>query len=379
MSSWREILNDMLNDPYRSLTKEDACELYYNASLNDLMYVAMINRNAKVPGKIVTYLVDRNINYTNICTINCHFCSFYRPPGHPENYTQTLDQISDRISELEKIGGTRILMQGGVNPELAISWYEELLRELTKRHPNISLDCFSPIEIQGISEVSGLSTIEVLSKFKSAGLHGLPGGGAEMLVDNVRSDISPRKGSSDNWIRIMGEAQKLGLVTSATNVFGFGETIKDRVEHLEKIRELQKSTIQTGNPGFTSFIAWPVMLENNAFGRMNRGSNKEKLGAGSVEYLRHMAVSRLFLYNFDHIQSSWPTMGIKVAQIALNGGADDIGSTMMEENVVSASGTKKTEATIIELQNSIVQAGYVPAKRDSRYNIIETQPLLANQ
>ena len=379
MSSWREILNDMLDNPYRSLTTEEACELYYNASLNDLMYVAMINRNAKVPGKIVTYLVDRNINYTNICTINCHFCSFYRPPGHAENYTQTLDQISDRISELEKIGGTRILMQGGVNPELAISWYEELLHELNKRHPNIALDCFSPIEIQGISEVSGLSTIEVLSKFKSAGLHGLPGGGAEMLVDNVRSDISPRKGSSDNWIRIMGEAQKLGLVTSATNVFGFGETIKDRVEHLEKIRELQKSTIQAGNPGFTSFIAWPVMLENNAFGRMNRGSNKEKLGAGSVEYLRHVAVSRLFLYNFDHIQSSWPTMGIKVAQIALNGGADDIGSTMMEENVVSASGTKKTEATIIELQNSIVQAGYVPAKRDSKYNIIETQPLLANQ
>ena len=379
MSSWREILNDMLDNPYHSLSTEDACELYYNASLNDLMYVAMINRNAKVPGKIVTYLVDRNINYTNICTINCHFCSFYRPPGHPENYTQTLDQISDRISELEKIGGTRILMQGGVNPDLAISWYEELLHELAKRHPNIALDCFSPIEIQGISEVSGLSTLEVLSKLKSAGLHGLPGGGAEMLVDNVRSDISPRKGSSDNWIRIMGEAQKLGLVTSATNVFGFGETIKNRVEHLEKIRELQKSTIQAGNSGFTSFIAWPVMLENNAFGRMNRGSNKEKLGAGSVEYLRHVAVSRLFLDNFDHIQSSWPTMGLKVAQIALNGGADDIGSTMMEENVVSASGTKKTEATIIELKNSIVQAGYVPAKRDSKYNIIETRPLLANQ
>jgi len=369
----------MLDNPYHSLTIEDACELYYNASLNDLMYVAMINRNAKVPGKIVTYLVDRNINYTNICTINCHFCSFYRPPGHPENYTQTLDQISDRISELEKIGGSRILMQGGVNPELTISWYEELLLELSKRHPSIALDCFSPIEIQGISEVSGFSTLEVLSKFKSAGLHGLPGGGAEMLVDNVRSDISPRKGSSENWLRIMGEAQKLGLVTSATNVFGFGETIKNRVEHLEKIRELQKSTVQAGNPGFTSFIAWPVMLENNAFGRMNRGSNKEKLGAGSVEYLRHVAVSRLFLDNFDHIQSSWPTMGIKIAQIALNGGANDIGSTMMEENVVSASGTKKTEATIIELQNSIVEAGYVPAKRDSRYNIIETKPLLANQ
>ncbi|MAH98422.1 MAG: dehypoxanthine futalosine cyclase [Euryarchaeota archaeon] len=379
MSSWREILRGMLDNPYHYLSTEDASEIYYNASLSDLMYAAMENRNAKVPGKIVTYLVDRNINYTNICTINCHFCSFYRPPGHPENYTQSIDQISRRVSELEEIGGTRILMQGGVNPDLGISWYEELLNELSERHPRIDLDCFSPIEIEGISDVSGIPTLEVLSRFKSAGLHGLPGGGAEMLVDNVRSGISPLKGSSKNWLRIMGEAQKLGLVTSATNVFGFGESISDRVEHLDKIRELQQSTIQSGNPGFTSFISWPVMLENNVFGRMNRGSNKLKLGSGSVEYLRHVAVSRLFLSNFDHIQSSWPTMGIKVAQIALNGGADDIGSTMMEENVVSASGTTKTEATIIELQNSIIQAGYVPAKRDSKYNIVETKNPIINQ
>jgi len=379
MSSWRQILRDMLDDPHRILSIDDASEIYNNASLNDLMYTAMENRNAKVPGNVVTFLVDRNINYTNICTINCHFCSFYRPPGHPENYTQTIQEISDRVSELEEIGGSRILMQGGVNPTLEISWYEELLNELSRRHPKIDLDCFSPIEIEGISDVSGISTLEVLSRFKSAGLHGLPGGGAEMLVDNVRAGISPRKGSSENWLRIMGEAQKLGLVTSATNVFGFGESIKDRIEHLEKIRELQKSAIEAGNPGFTSFISWPVMLENNAFGRMNRGSNKLKLGSGSVEYLRHVAVSRLFLNNFDHIQSSWPTMGIKVAQIALNGGADDIGSTMMEENVVSASGTTKTEATIIELQNSIVQAGYEPAKRDSKYNIIETKHPLINQ
>ena len=172
------------------------------------------------PRNIVTYLVDRNINYTNACTINCQFCSFYRPPGHPQVYTQTIDQISDRINELELIGGTRILMQGGVNPDLKMEWYTGLLTELKRRHPSIALDCFSPIEIEGIADVTGLSTFEVLTELKSAGMSGLPGGGAEMLVDDVRSDISPIKGSSQNWLNVMEEAQSIGLTTSATNVIG---------------------------------------------------------------------------------------------------------------------------------------------------------------
>lgn len=366
------ILERQLQLNYPPLSIKDATTLYSEASLNDLMYAAMERRKIQVPGNRVTFLIDRNINYTNVCTINCHFCSFYRPPGHDENYTQTVDQISERIIELEKIGGSRILMQGGVNPSLPFQWYTDLLVELSSRHPSINLDCFSPIEIEGIAEVSGMSTLEVLTKFRDSGLHGLPGGGAEMLVDNVRSGISPRKGSAENWLRVMGEAQSIGLITSATNVFGFGETIAQRIEHMQRIRELQDSSLSNGFPGFTSFISWPVMLENNAFGRLIRRKNStEDLGAGSVEYLRHVAISRLFLNNIDHIQSSWPTMGLEVAQIALSAGADDIGSTMMEENVVSASGTTKTMATIEELKKAISDCGFTPAIRDSEFNIIE--------
>ena len=370
MSDWMFILESQLQNDPPVLSVDDAAEIYSNAPLNDLMYVALERRKAQVPGKLVTYLIDRNINYTNVCTINCHFCSFYRSPGHKDSYTQTVEQISERIYELERVGGSRILMQGGVNPSLPFEWYTSLLEELKRSHPSISLDCFSPIEIEGIAEVSGLSTLEVLSRFRESGLHGLPGGGAEMLVDNVRSGISPRKGSSQNWLRVMEEAQSLGLITSATNVFGFGETIFDRVEHMEKIRELQDKSVSRGNPGFTSFISWPVMLENNAFGKIGRRRNSSGLGAGAVEYLRHLAVSRIFMSNVDHIQASWPTMGLEVAQIALSAGADDIGSTMMEENVVSASGTTKTMATVEELEKAILQSGFVPAVRDSEYNII---------
>ena len=370
MANWREILEQQLGTFPPPISVEDAAILYSDASLNDLMFVAMERRHAQVPGNLVTFLIDRNINYTNVCTINCHFCSFYRTPGHEENYTQTVDEISERIEELESLGGSRILMQGGVNPELPFEWYTDLLSELSIRHPSISLDCFSPIEIEGIAEVSGFSTLEVLSRFRDSGLHGLPGGGAEMLVDSIRSGISPRKGSSENWLKVMGEAQSLGLITSATNVFGFGESHVQRVEHMEKIRSLQDSSISSGYPGFTSFISWPVMLENNAFGKIGRRRNSTGLGAGAVEYLRHVAVSRIFMSNIDHIQSSWPTMGLGIAQIALSAGADDIGSTIMEENVVSASGTMKTMASVEELKDSIIDSGFTPALRDSEYNLL---------
>ena len=373
MPDWRVILEAQLQMNPPELSVDDAAEIYSNAPLNELMFVAMERRKTQVPGNFVTYLIDRNINYTNVCTINCHFCSFYRSPGHKDSYTQTVDQISERIIELESVGGSRILMQGGVNPSLPFEWYTTLLEELSRRHPKISLDCFSPIEIEGISDVSGLSTMEVLSRFRDSGLHGLPGGGAEMLVDNVRSGISPRKGSSKNWLRVMSEAQTLGLITSATNVFGFGESHVDRVEHMDKIRSLQNEAVSKGNPGFTSFISWPVMLENNAFGRMGLRRNSTGLGAGAVEYLRHVSVSRIFMSNIDHIQSSWPTMGLEVAQIALSAGADDIGSTMMEENVVSASGTTKTMASVDELEMAILQSGFVPAVRDSEYNILDVR------
>ena len=354
------------------LTSEEAVTLYNDAPLHSLMSAAHQRRLVMHPSGQVTYLVDRNINYTNVCTINCQFCSFYRPPGHDETYTQTYEQISQRIVELEAIGGSRILMQGGVNPDLPMSWYTDLLRHLRTQHPSIDLDCFSPIEIEGLAEVCDMSTLEVLTVLKEAGMHGLPGGGAEMLVDDVRKDVSPKKGAPANWLRVMGEAQSLGLTTSATNVIGFGEDHAARIEHMRRIRALQDESLEHHGLGFTSFIAWPVQLEVNSFGRRNRGQNKHVLGAGSSEYLRHVAISRLFLDNVEHIQASWPTMGLAIAQMALLGGADDAGSTMMEENVVSASGTSKLDASEVELQSAIVRAGFAPVRRNSDYVLLET-------
>lgn len=355
------------------LTVDEAVVLYDEAPLHALMQAAHQRRMQMVPGGYVTYLVDRNINYTNVCTINCQFCSFYRPPGHDETYTQTYEEISNRVRELEAIGGSRILMQGGVNPALPITWYLDLLRYLRQHHPSIALDCFSPIEIEGVAEVCGLTTLEVLSSFKESGMHGLPGGGAEMLVESVRKDVSPKKGSPTNWLKVMEEAQSLGLTTSATNVIGFGESNGDRIEHMNQLRMLQDRSLNNHGNGFTSFIAWPVQLEVNSFGRRNRGQNKHELGAGSSEYLRHVAVARLFFDNIDHIQASWPTMGLPIAQMALLGGADDAGSTMMEENVVSASGTTKVEAQEAELQLAISRAGFVPKRRNSDYELLETE------
>ena len=355
------------------LSIEEASEIYENAPLHELTMAADTRRKKLHPDGKVTYLVDRNVNYTNVCTINCQFCSFYRPPGHDETYTQSFEEISQRINELEDIGGSRILMQGGVNPDLEFSWYLDLISYLVKNHPNIHLDCFSPIEIEGIAEVSGMTTLEVLTQLQAVGLHGLPGGGAEMLVEEVRKDISPKKGNPDNWLRVMQEAQSLGLTTSATNVFGFGETLRQRVQHMSRIRDLQDYALQNYDNGFTSFIAWPVQLESNSFGRRNRGQNKHVLGAGPTEYIRHIAVSRLFFDNIASIQASWPTMGLGVAQMALLSGANDAGSTMMEENVVSASGTTKLSASEIELQNTIIRAGFIPVKRDSDYNSLPTE------
>ena len=376
--NWKSILQrqqgwTLENADKLRLSIEEASEIYENAPLHELTMAADIRRKKLHPDGKVTYLVDRNVNYTNVCTINCQFCSFYRPPGHDETYTQSFEEISQRINELEDIGGSRILMQGGVNPDLEFSWYLDLISYLVKNHPNIHLDCFSPIEIEGIAEVSGMTTLEVLTQLQAVGLHGLPGGGAEMLVEEVRKDISPKKGVPDNWLRVMQEAQSLGLTTSATNVFGFGETLRQRVQHMSRIRDLQDYALQNYDNGFTSFIAWPVQLESNSFGRRNRGQNKHVLGAGPTEYIRHIAVSRLFFDNIASIQASWPTMGLGVAQMALLSGANDAGSTMMEENVVSASGTTKLSASEIELQNTIIRAGFIPVKRDSDYNSLPTE------
>ena len=261
MANWQDILQLQLRENPPRLTVEEATILYNEADQNELLHAGLLLRRKRVPGNKVTYLVDRNVNYTNVCTINCQFCSFYRPPGHEETYTQSVEQISARFTELENIGGSRVLMQGGVNPDLPMEWYTNLILQLRKRHPTIDLDCFSPIEIEGIAEVCQTSTKEVLLRLREVGMHGLPGGGAEMLVDEVRLDISPQKGSADNWLRVMEEAQHLGLTTSATNVIGFGEKNLHRVVHMERIRSLQDRSLEQGLTGFTSFIAWPVQLE----------------------------------------------------------------------------------------------------------------------
>ncbi len=377
--AWNEILVrvESSTETFR-LTVDECIELYDNAPLHQLMTAAHHRRKLHNPSNRVTYLVDRNINYTNVCTINCQFCSFYRTPGHDETYTQSYEEIHGRIDELEAIGGSRILMQGGVNPSLEFDWYVDLIKELREQHPTIDLDCFSPIEIEGIAEVTQLSTQDVLIQLKEAGMHGLPGGGAEMLVETVRKDVSPKKGHPDNWLRVMKEAQLLGLTTSATNVIGFGESNADRVQHLNRIRDQQDEILEQGLIGFTSFIAWPVQLETNTFGKRNRGRNKLERGAGPTEYLRHVAISRLFLDNVNHIQASWPTMGISIAQMALLAGADDAGSTMMEENVVSASGTTKLSASEYELQLSIKRAGFIPVRRNSDYDLLETPDALVD-
>ena len=307
---WQEILDAQRGPSPPRLSVEDAAILYEEADFNLLRSAAFERRKMVNPGNHVTYMIDRNVNYTNVCTINCQFCSFYRPPGHSETYTQTYEQISTRFAELEDVEGVRVLMQGGVNPDLPLEWYTDLIRELRKRHPSIELDCFSPIEIEGISEICGFSTKRILQELRDAGMHGLPGGGAEMLVDEVRLNVSPKKGSGENWLRVMREAQELGLTTSATNVIGFGETNLHRLEHMEKVRDLQDEALSKDSTGFTSFISWPVMLENNSLGRRERGTNKYTL----EQALTNISVTLLFLDYFSITSNTSRRHGLQWAQ-----------------------------------------------------------------
>ena len=258
---------------------------------------------------------------------------------------------------------------------MEFSWYLELISYLREKHPGIDLDCFSPIEIEGIAEVCGLSTFEVLKQLKKAGMHGLPGGGAEMLVEEVRSDVSPKKGSPKNWLKVMGEAQSLGLITSATNVIGFGETNRQRVLHLEELRKLQDYSLENHGIGFTSFIAWPVQLETNSFGRRNRGNNKFELGAGIMNIcdMLQFPVCSWIILTHSGIKCLIRRKDSSDGTVCWS---NDAGSTMMEENVVSASGTSKFSATEVELQNLIKRSGFKPVRRNSRYEYLDTPSLV---
>jgi cyclic dehypoxanthinyl futalosine synthase len=333
----------------------------------ELLAAADARRRTRiVPADRVTYLVDRNINYTNVCITDCQFCAFYRPPGHPESYVNSRAVLAEKISELVAVGGSRILMQGGHHPDLHLAWYEDLLRWIRATFPTIEIDAFSPSEIQHISDVEGMPAGTVLDRLIAAGLEGLPGGGAEILSDDVRGRISPKKQSADGWIEMMRLAQERGLATTASMVIGFGESTVHRVEHLERLRRSQDRALATHGNGFIAFIVWTAQFEHTSLGSSRF---RPQFGAGPEAYLRQLALARLYLDNFAHFQASWPTMGPAVAAQALRAGADDFGSTMLEENVVSAAGTVRTRMDAEEIQAAIRAAGFVPAERDTRYRI----------
>src|SRR5918993_257826 len=311
-------------------------------------------RARRHPDNIVTYIIDRNINYTNVCNVVCTFCAFYRRPGAPDTYVRTFDEICNKIDETIALGGTGVLMQGGLHPDFGIDWYEDLLRKLHTKYPVFQLHCFSPPEIHNIHLISGLDYETIMARLKEAGLYSLPGGGGEILDDEVRKRVST-KCTTDEWLDVMGAVHRVGLRSTATMMFGIGDTVEHRVRHLQRVRDLQDET-----GGFTAFIPWTFQRENTALGRR---ITEEPTG---MDYLKMLAVSRLFLDNVEHIQSSWLTQGLRLGQVALRFGADDMGSIMIEENVVSAAGAHNT-ADERMLRYLIREAGLAPQQRDILY------------
>jgi cyclic dehypoxanthinyl futalosine synthase len=346
------------------LTADEAIELY-RAPLFELAAAADAARRARTVPDQVSYLIDRNINYSNVCTVGCSFCGFYRTRRQADAYVLSFDEISAKVSELEALGGTRILMQGGVHPDLPFSWYLDLLGHLKERHPAIRVEAFSPEEIKGMSQLTGMSARSVLRELQVAGLDGLPGGGGEILVDEVRHarHVAPARVSSGEWIGIMDDAQSLGLYTTATMVIGFGETHEQRVASLLRVREQQDRALAAHSNSFSAFISWTLQTKGVRI-------EGKAPGAGSHEYLRNVAISRLVLDNIANFQASWPTMGYKVAQTALFFGANDFGSTMLEENVVSQAGARHRATAEREIVRQIASAGFRPVQRDSDYNVI---------
>jgi cyclic dehypoxanthinyl futalosine synthase len=358
------------------LTPEEAVKLY-DLPLFELASAADSVRRLRTNSEVVSYLIDRNINYSNVCNVGCAFCGFYRTRKQDDAYTLTFEQISQKIYELEAVGGTRILMQGGVNPYIPFAWYLDLMKHLKEHHPTIRVEAFSPEEIKGMGKLTGMSTLEVLKELQQAGLDGLPGGGGEMLVDDIRhaKHISPARISTFDWLRIMSEAQSLGLYTTATMVIGFGETPAQRIGSMKEVRDLQDESLAKYGNGFSAFISWTLQTKGVRI-------DGKVPGASPHEYLQNLAVSRIFLDNIPNFQASWPTMGHKIAQTALFFGANDYGSTMLEENVVSQAGAKNRNTSEREMIRQIVDAGFEPMQRDSLYNLIrkpDIEMILANK
>jgi cyclic dehypoxanthinyl futalosine synthase len=334
-------------------------DLYQHAPLLELGRLADLERYRHHPDEVVTYIIDRNINYTNVCVADCQFCAFYRRPKHTEGYVLPFEKIGEKIDECKAIGGVQILLQGGHNPYIPFDWYLELMRYIKANHP-IHIHGFSPSEVVFFSERFGLSVAEVVRELKAAGLDSIPGGGGEILVDRVRERVAKKKAQTDEWLGVQEEAHRQGMKTSVTMMYGLGETDADRIEHLFRVREVQNRT-----GGFTAFICWPLQPE----GTEMAGQPK----TDAVTYLRSLAIARIVLGNVPNLQSSWVTMGLKVGQVALRFGANDFGSLMMEENVVSAAGTTH-RATLREMERAIVDAGYQARRRRQDYTLIEPTP-----
>jgi cyclic dehypoxanthinyl futalosine synthase len=334
----------------------DALEAYERASLLELGGLADATRWRLHPENVVTYIIDRNINYTNVCVADCKFCAFYRRPKHAEGYLLSYEQIGRKIDELKAIGGVQILMQGGHNPYVPFAWYLDLLRYIKRHHP-IHIHGFSPSEVDFFAGRFGMSIEEVIRELVAAGLDSIPGGGGEILVQDIRDQVAKKKAGADRWLEVMEIAHRLGLKTSVTMMYGLGESLADRIEHLFRVKAVQQRS-----RGFTAFICWPLQPENSELAHMPK--------TDAVTYLRTQAIARIVLDNVPNIQASWVTMGMKVGQVALRFGANDFGSLMMEENVVSAAGTTH-RTSLAEMQRLIADAGYAAKQRRQDYTILE--------
>jgi cyclic dehypoxanthinyl futalosine synthase len=341
----------------KRLNADEGLVLFRQADLLTMGELANNVRKRLHPKRLVTFIVDRNINYTNICVNKCKFCAFYREAESPDAYILSKDEIFKKIEETIAQGGTQILMQGGVHPDLGIDYFEDLFRSIKSRY-TIQIHSLSPSEISYVAKKADLSIKDAITRLKTAGLDSIPGGGAEILVDRVRKKVSPNKIRWRQWADVMKEAQKLGMPTTATMMFGSLETDKEIIEHLVRLRDIQQET-----KGFTAFIPWTYQPGNTELGGRS---------ATAVEYLKVLALSRIMLDNFQNIQASWVTQGAKIAQVALEFGANDFGSTMIEENVVAAAGItfRMTKQEIVSI---IKDAGYTPFQRDTRYNILKKE------
>lgn len=355
------------------LSIEEGMYLFEHAPMTELMYVANELRKMQVPHGKVTWIIDRNMNTTNVCLANCKFCNFYRIPGHPESYITDIATYKEKIEETFRYGGEQLLLQGGHHPELGLDYYTSLFRELKQMFPNLKLHALGPPEVAHICKVSGVTHKEALTALKEAGMDSMPGPGAEILNDRVRRLISKGKCGAQEWLDIMHEAHKIGLTTSATMMFGHVETIQERFEHLVKLREVQAKKPE-GVKGFVAFIPWTFQDVDTLLNRIRGTKNMTT----AEEYVRMIAMSRIMLPNVKNIQASWLTVGKEVAQLCLHAGANDFGSIMIEENVVSAAGAPH-RFTYKGIQEAIQQAGFEPQLRNQQYEFRQIPEAIEEQ